>query len=226
MRRSRIEEAINALKLGKPIMIHDFESRENEIDLVYYAKHVGVNEVYTLRTLAGGLICFVIDWDIARKLKLPFFYELLQKSELSKLIKIPKYGELPAFSLWINHIEVRTGISDYDKALTIRKFFEVVKLAYQGDTELAYKKFLEEFMAPGHVPVLISRGIEKRHGHTELSIALAKLGHLIPAMVIAEMLDKGSSMKLEKARTIARENGIVLLTGNEIIKAQRRLKFA
>jgi len=226
MEHSKIEKAIKELTSGRPIMIHDFKNREDEIDLVYYAKHVGVDEVYTLRTLAGGLICFVIDSRIAKELNLPFFYELLQNTNLSKLIKIPRYGEPPAFSLWINHVDVKTGISDRDKALTISKFFEVVKLVHQGDIELARKKFLEEFMAPGHVPILISRGIEKRHGHTELSITLAKIGNLIPAMVIAEMLDKGSSLKLEKAISIAKKRNIVLLTGNELIEAQRRLRLA
>ncbi len=191
-------------------MIYDSEERESEVDLVYYAPSVTPSSIYTLRTLAGGLICFALPLEVGRELGLRFMTELMLE-HYPKLVKRPGYGDWPAFSIWVNHISVKTGISDNDRTITIRKLVEV---AEKGDRD----KFENEFMSPGHIPILLARKIEERRGHTELSVRLMQALGLKPFAVFAEMLDYKVSMSLEKANELSKSLGFPLLKGEEIVK--------
>ncbi|UXD21606.1 3,4-dihydroxy-2-butanone 4-phosphate synthase [Ignicoccus pacificus DSM 13166] len=202
---------------GKPIMIFDSPSREGEVDLVFYAGAITKSSIYTLRTMAGGLICFATSLEIGNKLGLKLAYEYFREIGLGELVKKPSYGDYPAFSIWVNHKSVKTGISDEDRARTIKALYEVVLLAMKNEEE-ARGTFLDEFQAPGHVPILLAKRIEERRGHTELSVRLMERLGLPPTAVFAEMLDYGRSMSLEKAKEIASTLGIPLLSGDEILK--------
>ncbi len=208
------------LLLGRPILIYDFKGREEEVDMVFYAGSIDYRSIYMLRREAGGLICHAISGDAADRLGLPYLSDLISAipgvSQLSQ--RRMRYGDTPPYSLYINHISVRTGISDRDRAITIKRFHEVVSLALSGRVDDARKIFYSEFISPGHVPILISRGLSRRRGHTELSIAVASKLDLVPSMVIAEMLDEGDSMSLEKAEEYASRMGYMLLKGEEILR--------
>jgi len=56
-----IEDAIRTLREGKFILIHDSESRENEVDMVKHAQYVNPRDIATMRSDAGGLICLAIS---------------------------------------------------------------------------------------------------------------------------------------------------------------------
>jgi 3,4-dihydroxy 2-butanone 4-phosphate synthase len=200
---------------GEPLMMFDFPGREEEVDLVYYAPSVGAPQVHALRTLAGGLICFATTYEVGKVLGLELAWKRL-KEVVPGLVVRPKYGDYPAFSLWLNHVDVRTGISDEDRALTIRKLAEVVELAL-SDPEEAKRKLEEEFYAPGHVPVLLASSLEERRGHTELSTRLVERLGLVPAVTFAEMLDYGKSMSLKRAEELSRALGIPLVKGEEVL---------
>jgi len=133
------------------------------------------------------------------------------------LVKKTRYGDVSPFALWVNSMSVRTGISDEDKARTIKDLHHVVSLVARGDVNEGRRQFYENFYVPGHVPILISRGLKSRKGHTELAIALARLAGLLPSVVFAEMLDYGISMSLNKAREYAEKRGLTLVTGEEIL---------
>ncbi|NPA85777.1 MAG: 3,4-dihydroxy-2-butanone 4-phosphate synthase [Crenarchaeota archaeon] len=210
-----MEELRESLRSGKPLLLFDFPGREEEVDLVYYAPAVGVAQVYSLRTLAGGLICFATTYEIGKALGLDFAWKALKEAN-PRLVKRPRYGDYPAFSIWLNHVDVRTGISDEDRSLTIRKLAEVVELA-SSDPEEARRRLEEEFYAPGHVPVLLASSIRERRGHTELSTRLVERLGLVPAVAFAEMLDYGKSMSLKKAEEIARALGFPLVKGDEVL---------
>lgn len=208
------------LLAGRPILLYDFAGREEEVDMVFYAGSIDYRSVYMLRREAGGLICHAVSEAVAKELGLPYLSDLLSSSpHLSSLAsKRLRYGDAPPYSIYINHLSVRTGISDRDRALTIRRFHDVVDLIISGASAEARRIFYSEFVAPGHVPVLISRGIKNRRGHTELSIAIAEKLGIAPSMVIAEMLDEGDSMRLEKAERYAAERDLILIKGDEILR--------
>ena len=198
-------------------MIYDSPSRESEVDLVFYGGSVTETSIYILRTLAGGLICFATSMEVGNRLGLDFSYVYLQRLGFSKLVKRPKYGDMPAFSIWVNHVDVSTGISDRDRALTIKALHKVVETTLK-DPEEGRSLFIREFQAPGHVPILLARKLDERRGHTELSVRLFEALGLSPSAAFAEMLDFGESMKLEKAERLSETLGIPLLSGDEILE--------
>ncbi len=219
-----IERALEALRSGNPIMIFDGDEREAEVDLIYHASGVGPEAIYDLRVNAGGLICFATTWPIARDLGLIWGYELIRlHPPLAPLTeKTPKYGDKPAFTIWVNHVSTRTGISDVDRSKTVRELDKIVKIYLEEGPVRARRMFLEGFQAPGHVPVLAARSLSERRGHTELSTCLSLLAGLRPSVVFAEMLGKGTALPLDEAREISRRRGIPLLTGDQVVEACKR----
>ncbi|AEB94156.1 3,4-dihydroxy-2-butanone 4-phosphate synthase [Metallosphaera cuprina Ar-4] len=199
------------------MLLYDFDGREEEVDMVFYGGAVTWKSIRTLRSMAGGLICYATGKEEAEALGIPFQVDLLRSNnELAKLVKRPKYQDEPAFSVWVNHVETKTGISDEDRAITIRKLHEIIKDILKG--KQARDIFYNEFYSPGHVPILISRGIGARRGHTELSITLVEQLGLERSVVFAEMLDEKTSLKKDDAMKIARSNGFIFLEGKEILK--------
>ncbi len=214
-----VSEALEELRKGNPILIFDAKGREEEVDMVFYAGIIDYEKIYRLRVEAGGLICYATLYNLAEKIGLKFMSDILSSHDAYREIATRRlgYGDPPAFSLWVNHVNVRTGINDIDRAYTVRKLHEVFTKVWNNNVDEAKKIFYSEFMAPGHVPILLSRGLDKRRGHTELSTTLALLAGLVPSIVLAEMLDKGESLSLEKAFQYAKRNGIVIIDGKSII---------
>jgi 3,4-dihydroxy 2-butanone 4-phosphate synthase len=219
---SLVEDAVRALRDGKFILIHDSESRENEIDMVKAAQYISPQDIATMRNDAGGLICLAISDEIASKLKLTFMHNLLHfasknNPSLSKIISsLAPYGDRPSFSITVNHVDTFTGITDIDRALTITKMSEICS---DIDNYGKYE-FSKKFRSPGHVPILIAAKelLKERSGHTELSIQLMKLAVLIPTVVICEMLDSdtGGALKVDKAIEYSKRSNIPLVESLQI----------
>ncbi|OYT40453.1 MAG: 3,4-dihydroxy-2-butanone 4-phosphate synthase [Desulfurococcales archaeon ex4484_58] len=215
----------NSLLKGLPVLVFDSIEREAETDMVFYASLIDYSKIAFLRREAGGLICFVSGKLFREVLNLPFLQDLIVKHTLLASLgnKKPRYGDPPAFNLWVNHVNTKTGINDRDRALTIRELYEVAQLIYKGYINEARERFLDNFYAPGHVPILTSRGLSNRRGHTELVVALALLTGLIPAIVIAEMLSEGSSMPYEDAKKYAQRHNLLFIDGVDIVaEAEKR----
>jgi 3,4-dihydroxy 2-butanone 4-phosphate synthase len=203
-------------------MIHDDKSRENEVDLVIAAQYVRPRDISQLRNMAGGMICLAISNDVASKLELTFMHEILEKvstkdSTLSKIILgNARYGDRPSFSISINHIQNYTGITDLDRAFTVKEMSKVCAQIDNGGKD----QFVRCFRTPGHVPLLIEASglLEERLGHTELAVHLMKLANLVPSVVICEMLDSISyrALTVDKAIEISRREKIPMLEANQI----------
>jgi 3,4-dihydroxy 2-butanone 4-phosphate synthase len=210
------------LGMGQPVLLYDFDERESEVDMVLPAGVVRTDHVTMLRREAGGLICFVTNRQVAANLGLPMLRELLLTSNYPSLKKMATkrmaYGDYSAFSIWVNSIAVKTGISDEDKAATIRRLHEVVVTHEQGKIKKARQMLANDFIAPGHVPVLVAKSLSERRGHAELSMALMRAAGLPPSVVICEMLDVGRSLPLEKAKEYALARDIPMVSGEEVVK--------
>lgn len=220
-----IDKVVEDLASGKAVLIYDWHDRENEVDMVFYAGSIDVHKIFTLRTEAGGLICFATSKHVVRELNLPLMTEILDSfSSLKLLKKRPSYGDASPFVMIVNSIDVRTGISDEDRAKTVSKLHEVVSLIHSGKVEEARSYFYSNFYAPGHVPILAADDIRVRRGHTELAVALTKLANILPSVVFAEMLSYGRSMSLDEAKRYAEKRGIAMVTGKEIVEAIESLE--
>lgn len=213
-----LEKAVSALKKGEFVILHDGKGRENEADMVLLAEKITPEAVRKMRKDAGGLICVSMDAAAAKRLHLKFEVDILASCKKHPLSNMGKrkmgYGDMPAFSISINHLSTFTGITDNDRAKTIREFALLVK------RKGSVKDFQDNFRAIGHVFLLVGRGLGKRRGHTELSVELARKGGMNPVLVLCEMLsDSGNAATKEEAAAYAKKNAFVFLEGKELVGA-------
>jgi 3,4-dihydroxy 2-butanone 4-phosphate synthase/GTP cyclohydrolase II len=170
-----IEDAIAAIKAGKPVVVVDDEDRENEGDLIFAAE-LATPELmaFTVR-YTSGYICAALTEQEADRLDLPPMYYTNQE----------RHGT--AYAVTVDAREgVSTGISAADRAHTIRLLADPATTS----TELA---------RPGHVVPLRAKtgGVLRRPGHTEAAIDLSTLAGLNPAGVLCELVnDDGTMMRL------------------------------
>ena len=185
----KIKNAIADLQKGKFILIFDDESREGETDLVIASEFVTPDSIKTMRKDGGGLIFLMISKEVADKLKLPFLADMyLDINDKYPILKELAPNDIPydtksSFSLYINHRETFTGITDIDRSLTMNRFASMTKKIQKLNDGQATKIFGKEFRSPGHVPICVAAKelLNERKGHTELVISMMKMANLTPA---------------------------------------------
>ena len=215
-----IDEAIAALREGKFILLYDFDDREGETDFAIRSDAVTPRHILQMRKDGGGLICTAVDPVAAERLGLPFASDALRSTQIAE-----REGEIPydrknhsSFSLWVNHKNTFTGITDRDRALTITQVAEQVKKSLNGGGA----HFSEHFRTPGHCALLRAADglLNVRRGQTELSIAMAEMAGITPSVTICEMLDDESGYALSKAdaKKYAKRHNLVFIEGNEVLE--------
>jgi 3,4-dihydroxy 2-butanone 4-phosphate synthase len=214
-----LESGLESLKRGEFVLLFDSEGRENEIDMMVAAQFVTPEHVARMRQHAGGLLCISIDYNFASSLELKYMHEILAESTFSNkemIMGLAPYGDHPTFSITINHYQTYTGITDKDRALTIREMANIFNVDNKK------KKFVSSFKTPGHVPLLIaSKGLlSKRQGHTEMSVYLTQIASLTPVAAICEMMDAETytALSIDKAEKYAKQNAIPLIDGKELLE--------
>jgi 3,4-dihydroxy 2-butanone 4-phosphate synthase len=221
----RLNEAIKELQRGRPILVYDSVGREEETDIVIAAEHTTPEYVRMLRRDGGGLLCLSLHPSIADQLGLPFLTDVWKEASAKFPVfnalwpnDIP-YDEKSAFSITINHRKTFTGISDFDRSLTITELAGIGKKALTG--QLQPDEFGSEFRSPGHVILLrAAEGLlERRKGHTELSVSLMEMAGLTPMAAICEMLGEDhQSLDIEGAKRFAKHHNLAFIEGRETIE--------
>ena len=243
-RAAKASAAAEALKRGEVVLLYDFDDRERETDLVIGAGFVTPEHIWQLRRDAGGLVCVAIDPVACSNLGLPYIADVLKfaagsakgdengngrgndaeggedfgaiESLCERQGDIP-YDTKSSFSLWVNHRETFTGITDFDRALTIKRLAEVTRQAMNGGSV----NFGAEFRSPGHVPLLRAAPelLAERKGQTELSIVLARAAKVAPAVVVCEMLDgeTGRALSKEEAMRYAELRSLAFVEGEDVL---------
>ncbi|WP_319578695.1 3,4-dihydroxy-2-butanone-4-phosphate synthase [uncultured Methanospirillum sp.] len=215
-----IQEALDALRKGEMVLLYDFDNRERETDLTMRSDRITHRDICRMRHDAGGLICTAIPYASAKKLGLPFARDVLKNCAM-----VEQLGDIPydpsnnsSFSLWVNHRNTFTGITDKDRSLTVNALSQVVQNTLDGEPVV----FKEQFRTPGHMPVLIAaeKLLDQRHGQTELSVAMAEMAGINPTISICEMLDDESGLALSKEEAIryAKKYGLVFVEGSEVLE--------
>ncbi|MDE4908723.1 3,4-dihydroxy-2-butanone-4-phosphate synthase [Methanogenium marinum] len=223
-----IEKGLEAFKRGEFVLLFDFDDREGETDFAIRSDAVKPEHIVRMRKDGGGLICTALHPQAAKNFGLPFASEILQPTHLAE-----QEGDIPydrrnhsSFSLWVNHRDTFTGITDIDRALTVTSLADQVKRTLNGGGDT----FAAEFRTPGHMALLRAADtlLDQREGQTELSIALAEMAGVTPAVTICEMLDEttGRALTKENARKYADEHGFVFLEGKEVKEAWYARKSA
>jgi 3,4-dihydroxy 2-butanone 4-phosphate synthase len=226
-----IEHAIDDLRNGKFLLIYDDDRREGETDLVIASEFVTPKSIKIMRKDGGGLIFLMISKEVANKLKLPFLADMYSHIDekypvLKELIPndIP-YDAKSSFSLYINHRDSFTGITDIDRSLTMKRFAELTKKIDTLNDGRATMMFGKEFRSPGHVPICVAaeKLLNERKGHTELVISMMRMAGLSPAGSGCEIMgDNGRALSKDAAKEYADKHNLVFLEGKDIIKAWKK----
>lgn len=224
-----IEDALSALKNKETILVYDADGREEETDMVIAGQFTTPQDIKRMRRDGGGLICMAAHPEVASKLGIPFITDVWEHSKdrynIFKELEandIP-YDEKSSFSITINHRKTFTGITDNDRSLTVKEFAKISEKSLNGgDT----KEFGRNFRSPGHVTLLrAAEGLlNRRQGHTELSVSLMEEAGLIPVAVICEMMgDDGNSLSIKEAEIYAKRHNLVFLEGRRVIESFQKL---
>ncbi|MDA8901810.1 GTP cyclohydrolase II [Aquiluna sp.] len=177
IKHSTIEEVLEALQQGKPVLVTDAEDRENEGDAIIAAEFATPEWLAWMIRYTSGYICAPMTEARANDLDLPLMYVNTQDPHHT------------AYTVSVDAMEREsTGISAHDRALTGRVLADP-------------KSSPGSLMRPGHVIPLRAKdgGVLERPGHTEAAVDLMKLAGLEPVAMMAEMVnDDGTMMRGEE----------------------------
>src|SRR3989338_5770491 len=196
--KNAVEEAVNDFRKGRFVIIVDDEKRENEGDLVFAAEKATPEKINFMIKNCRGLICVPLGISRIRELKLKPMVPLSQNTEKTKC----------NFTVSVDSREAGTGISAFDRCITIKHLADSSKKA-------------NDFCRPGHIFPLIpaSGGVLERPGHTEAGIEMCRLAGLYPAAVICEIIhDNGRMARLPELRKFSKKHGIKIVSIAQIAK--------
>ena len=198
MQLNSIEEIIEDIRLGRPVILMDDEDRENEGDLIIAAEKITPEMVNFMTREARGLLCLTLTGERCDFLGLPQMVDTVDNQS--------GYGT--PFTVSIEAAEgVTTGISAQDRAKTIQV---AVDPQSRG----------EHIVQPGHIFPLRAHpgGVLSRAGHTEAGCDLARLAGLAPAAAIIEIMkDDGSMARRPDLEVFAETHGITIGTIADLI---------
>ncbi len=196
-----IEEAIDDIRKGKPIIVVDDEDRENEGDLVIPAQVITEETVNFMIKEARGLMCVPITKERADELEL----------NLMTPNNTDSHGT--AFTISVDSLEgTTTGISVGDRYRTIKDILNPQKKS-------------KDFKKPGHLfPLIASKGgVLDRKGHTEASVDLAKICGYDPVSVIIEIIkDDGEMARRDDLMEFAKKYDLKIITIDHIIDYRKK----
>ena len=192
-----IEDAIEAIKNGKLIIVVDDEDRENEGDFICAAESITPEIVNFMAREGRGLICVPLVEDRCDELGLDMMVG-----------KNTAVYETP-FTVSVDLIGhgCTTGISAHDR-------FKTIKALADPETNP------EEFGKPGHIfPLKAKReGVLRRAGHTEAAIDFARLAGFRPAGVLVEIMNEDGTMaRLPDLKKVAERFDLKLVSIKDLI---------
>jgi len=190
-----VENAINELKKGKPIIVVDSYDRENEGDLIFPAEDCTADIIAYFLKCTSGIICCSITEKKAKQLDLP------------RMVENNTDKNQTAFTVSVDYsVDTTTGISAEDRSKT------TLALANENNSSL--------FTKPGHMFPLVARdgGVRVRGGHTEASIDFMKLAGKKECAILAEIVthDKRSMARLDELKQLAKSEDLVLTSIDDL----------
>jgi 3,4-dihydroxy 2-butanone 4-phosphate synthase / GTP cyclohydrolase II len=199
----RIEDAIDAIRRGRLVIVVDDEDRENEGDFITAARN-GTPEVVNFMSKHGrGLICT------------PLVEERCDELGLELMVNNNTALHETAFTVSVDLLGhgCTTGISAHDRSLTIQALIDPA--TRPGDLG-----------RPGHIFPLRAKkgGVLRRAGHTEATIDLARLAGFEAAGILVEIMNEDGSMaRLPELKEIAKKFDFKIVSIRDLI--EYRLKI-
>ena len=200
MQYNTIEEALEALRNGKCILVIDDPDRENEGDLICAAQFATTENVNLMASLAKGLICMPMSRELCERLNLP------------QMVTHNSDNHQTAFTVSVDHISTTTGISAVERGVTARAIADPTSKPI-------------DFRRPGHMFPLQARegGVLVRAGHTEATVDLCRMAGLTEAGLCCEIMrEDGTMMRTTELLELAKEHNIICVTIKSLIEYRRR----
>ncbi|MBF9003414.1 MULTISPECIES: 3,4-dihydroxy-2-butanone-4-phosphate synthase [Vibrio] len=204
---SRVENALEALREGRGVLLLDDESRENEGDLIYSVEHLTDAQMALMIRECSGIVCLCMSDAHATKLNLP------------PMVEVNDSKNQTAFTISIEAKEgVTTGVSAKDRVTTIK-------------TAGRFEAKAEDLAHPGHVFPLRARagGVMTRRGHTEGTVDLMQMAGLTPFGVLCEVTNvDGTMAKAPEIVAFGKEHQLPVLTIEDMVsyRMEKDLKLA
>ncbi|MTB66762.1 3,4-dihydroxy-2-butanone-4-phosphate synthase [Providencia sp. wls1943] len=199
----RVENAIEALRQGKGILVLDDEDRENEGDLVFAAETMTTEQMAMTIRYSSGIVCLCITEERRKQLDIPMMVEKNTSQNQT------------GFTVTIEAAKgVTTGVSAADRITTIK-------------AAIADNAVPADINRPGHVFPLRARegGVLTRRGHTEATIDLAVLAGFKPAGVLCELTnDDGTMARAPDVVKFAREHNMTVVTIEDLASYRLQLE--
>lgn len=193
----KVEDAIEAIRDGKVVIVVDDEDRENEGDFVCAAEKV-TPEIINFMTKEGrGLICAPLVEARCDRLGLDLMVgknTAVHETPFTVSVDLLGHG-------------TTTGISTSDRSKTIQALIN-------PETKP------EDLGRPGHIFPLKAKegGVLRRAGHTEAVIDLARMAGCEPGGVLVEILkDDGTMARLPDLKKIAEKWDLKLISIKDMI---------
>ncbi|PJE79460.1 Riboflavin biosynthesis protein RibBA [invertebrate metagenome] len=198
MQLNTVEELIEDIRAGKPVILMDDEERENEGDMLIAADKVTPEIINFMTREARGLLCLTLTGERCDQLKLR---QMTEKNANTSGFGTP-------FTVSIEAAEgVTTGISAFDRAVTIK-------------TAVNPSAGADDLVHPGHIFPLRaqSAGVLARAGHTEAGCDLTRLAGLTPAAAIIEiMAEDGTMARRPQLEAFAQKHDLKIGTVKDLI---------
>ena len=193
-----IEEAIEAIRQGKIIIVADDEDRENEGDMICASEAITPEIANFMIREARGLMCVSLTEERCNELGLTM---MVGKNTTSH--------ETP-FTVSVDLLGhgCTTGISAQDRAKTIYALVD-------KNTKPA------DLGRPGHIfPLKAKReGVLRRTGHTEAAMDFARLAGFQPSGTLIEVLNEDGTMaRLPDLRVMADKFNLKLVTIKDLVE--------
>lgn len=197
----RVQNAINAFKQGRGVLVLDDESRENEGDLIFPAETITTEQMATLIRYGSGIVCLCITDELCKQLDLP------------PMVQDNNSKNKTAFTVTIEAAEgVSTGVSAADRVTTIK-------------AAIADNAKPSDLHRPGHIfPLRAAEGgVLARRGHTEASVDLAILAGYKPAAIICEITnDDGSMARAPEIVQFAQQFNFPVVTIEDLVEYRQK----
>lgn len=197
----RVQNAINAFKQGRGVLVLDDESRENEGDLIFPAETITTEQMAILIRYGSGIVCLCITDELCKQL------------DLAPMVQDNSSKNKTAFTVTIEAAEgVSTGVSAADRVTTIK-------------AAIADNAKPSDLHRPGHVFPLraAENGVLSRNGHTEAAIDLARLAGFRQAGVICEITnDDGSMARTPELVEFVKQHNYAIVTIEDLIEYRKK----
>jgi 3,4-dihydroxy 2-butanone 4-phosphate synthase/GTP cyclohydrolase II len=198
---SRIEDAVEAIRAGRMVIVVDDEDRENEGDLTIAAEKITPEAVNFMARYGRGLICVSLTPERLDELEIPLMVtKNTARFDTAFCVPVEAKGR------------TTTGISAADRAATVQALIDPA-------TQPA------DLARPGHMFPLRARtgGVMVRAGQTEAAVDLSRIAGLYPGGVICEIMnDDGTMARVPELARFAKKHGLPLITIADLIKYRIR----